>query len=152
MQRIAWPCLAVIATLATGQAASNAAAANVSGTSTKVAAAPVNACEKVKTTGWKAWLDKMPGPHKTPTLHVAGQATTSTGGWKLMLNRGATTKNLPPTQYFDFVAFAPTGPAPQVVTTAEVKAEIKNALPKYKEVVILCGKKAIATVPVKIVT
>jgi len=38
------------------------------------------------------------------------------------------------------------------VTTAEVKAEIKNALPKYKEVVILCGKKAIATVPVKIVT
>ncbi|WP_204325118.1 hypothetical protein, partial [Stenotrophomonas maltophilia] len=76
----------------------------------------VNACEKVKTAGWKAWLDKMPGPHMTPTLHVTGQATTPTGGWKLMPNRGATTKNLPPTQYFDFVAFAPTGPAPQVVT------------------------------------
>ncbi|MCP4620757.1 MAG: hypothetical protein GY844_30490, partial [Bradyrhizobium sp.] len=76
MQRIAWPCLAVIATLTTGYAASNAATAYVSGTSAKIAAAPVNACEKVKTAGWKAWLDKMPGPHMTPTLHVTGQATT----------------------------------------------------------------------------
>lgn len=165
MHRMTWPGLVLAAALAAGCTASDgnktapAATANETtneitnlSAATEVAAAAVNDCAKVKTKDWKAWVDVMPGPGSSPTLHVTGQATTPTSGWKLALNAGALDKSLPPSQHFGFVATAPTGPVQQVITTQEVKAEINNAQPKYKAVVISCGSTGIATIPVEIVS
>lgn len=165
MHRMTWPGLVLAAALAAGCTASDgnktapAATANETtneitnlSAATEVAAAAVNDCAKVKTKDWKAWVDVMPGPGSSPTLHITGQATTSTSGWKLALNAGPLDKSLPPSQHFDFVATAPTGPVQQVITTQEVKAEINNAQPKYKAVVISCGSTGIATIPVEIVS
>ena len=163
MQRITLPCLALVAALAAGCSAPDAnktapaatinetvnASANVSA-ATEVAV--VNDCAKVTTKDWKAWVDTMPGPGSSPTLHVTGQATTPTSGWTVVLNQGPLDKALPPTQHFALVATAPTGPVQQVITTQEVKAEIKNAQPKYKAVAISCDGTGIATIPVEIVS
>ena len=151
MQALSWPSLALVAMLAAGYTALDAREASLPAAA-DASAVPANACVSVKTTGWKAWLDKMPGPGSTPTLHVLGKATTPTAGWKLALHRGILDKALPPTQRFDFIATAPTGPVPQVVTTQDVKAEVKPALPKYRAVTIFCDGKEIATMPVRIVT
>lgn len=163
MHRMTWPSLALAAALVAGCTAPDgnetapAATANETtneipnvSAATEVAATAVNDCAKVKTKDWKAWVDVMPG--SSPTLHVTGQATTPTSGWKLALNAGALDKSLPPSQHFDFVATAPTGPVQQVITTQEVKAEINNAEPKYKGVIISCGGASVATIPVEIVS
>lgn len=169
MHRMTWPGLALAAILAAGCSAPDGnttappaitnesvneainQSANLSAASEVAATAP-NDCAKVTTKDWKAWVDTMPGPGSSPTLHVTGQGTTPTSGWKLALNVGPLDKSLPPTQHFDLVATAPTGPVTQVITTQEVKAEIKNAEPKYKGVAISCGGASIATIPVEIVS
>ncbi|MDQ0248665.1 hypothetical protein J2W22_000712 [Sphingomonas kyeonggiensis] len=163
MQRITLPCLAMVAALA---ASCTAPDANKTAPATTVneivndsgnvsAAADVavtNDCAKVTTKDWKAWVDTMPGPGSSPTLHVTGQATTPTSGWTVVLNQGPLDKALPPTQHFTLVATAPTGPVQQVITTQEVKAEIRNSQPKYKAVAISCGDTGIATIPVEVVS
>ncbi|MBB4099650.1 hypothetical protein [Sphingomonas kyeonggiensis] len=164
MHRMTWPGLALAAALAAGCTASegNKAApaattnetvnesANLSA-ATEVAAAAVNDCAKVKTKDWKAWVNVMPGPGSSPTLHVTGHAITPTGGWKVVLNTGPLDKALPPTQHFALVATAP-GQVTQVVTEWDLQVEIQDAQPKYKAVVISCGSTGIATIPVEIVS
>lgn len=121
-----------------------------SGTTASAVAAPVNACARIKTKGWNAWLNlQPPGP---PTLHVEGDATVPSTGWTLTLEPGPLNKMQPPTQTFLFVATPPEKPitAP-VVMQQKVNGEIKKALKRYKAVSILCGKSTIATVPVKII-
>jgi hypothetical protein len=147
MRRIILPSIALFSMLSVGGAALGADSARPAAGN---GAAPANSCARIKTTGWKAWLDTMPpGPR---TLHVAGEGTVPSTGWTLALKPGALTKSNPPTQMFEFIATAPPAISGPVVMKQKVTGEIKNALPRYKAVSILCGKTTVVTIPVKIVT
>lgn len=140
-------CTVILAAGCTKPAADNYASIAVNDVA--VAVTSPNGCAAIKTSGWKAWLNTMPGPGATRTLHVVGEAAPTTLGWTFELKASALTKPLPPTQIFEFIATPPNGQAGQTVPPPQpVKAEIANALPAYKSVEILCGRTTIASIPV----
>ena len=159
MSRFSWPCMILFGSLLAACGGSgggnnstvvdqNSASVVADANASVVTPAPVDACARIKTSGWKAWVNEMPGPGATRTLHVIGSAEVPTGGWTLQLNEGPLDKMMPPTQILNFVATPPSGIADQHVQQRDLKADISNAQPQYKGVDILCGRTTIATIPV----
>lgn len=84
--------------------------------------------------GWKAWLDRMPGSE--PTLHVTGKCVFSTGGHLVKLERVEVGINPPGILQLNLTIDPPIGPVTQVLTTVEVHYS-ENTNAAYTEVNIL---------------
>ncbi len=84
--------------------------------------------------GWKAWHDRMPpGP---ATLHVAGQCTFPTHGYKVTLKEAVPQGINPAILLLDRIVRAPTGPVIQIPQTVEVRFSKRTNF-KYTHVTIL---------------
>jgi hypothetical protein len=102
----------------------------------------------VKCGKWQAWLDLMPGPGATPTLHVTGECTTPTTGYKITLVPAVPQGINPKILLLKKVVKKPSGIVLPVVTKVPVHY-IKKKSPRYTAVTILPDG---VTVKVKIVT
>ncbi len=85
---------------------------------------------------WKAWHDRMPGPGKTPTLHVTGECSFPTAGYSVELRRHSPQGVNPAYLLLDKVVRAPSGPVAQVVTVVQVAYSEATDF-KYEFVTIL---------------
>jgi hypothetical protein len=130
------------------QKAENIAVANAD---TDVARAAPNACADLTSSKWEATLFAFPGPGSSARLEVEGDTVAPSGGYTLSLTLGALDKSMPPIQHVNLVAVKPQAGG-AVMTKAHVKGTFANAQPRYKAVVIDCDGKAVATVPVSIVS
>ena len=100
-------------------------------------------CPIVKSSGWQAHVDAMPGPNDNPRLIVTGDVTVPTGGYKLALRMGQVAESYPVqvTVYLD--ATPPSGPATQALETREVRGSWRSE-ERVGSVTVRCGSSAIA--------
>lgn len=96
------------------------------------------------TSGWRAWINAMPGPER-PQLIVLGQVTVPTGGYRIALAPGPTREIDPPVQELILTVTPPSGPATQAIVTREVRAQMP-ALPRYGAVAVRCGSEIVAEI------
>ncbi len=103
-------------------------------------------CAVIESRNWQAWVNAMPGPDATPTLHVTGEIVLPTPGYTIEWQLGALDRMLPPGQRLSFTTIAPEGMVTQVLTTVEVAYAGETAITDYREVMVSCGDKVLATI------
>lgn len=112
-------------------------------------AAPMDdakACDILGSSGWEAWINKMPGVGMTPTLHVVGKVEVRTGGYTFGWKEGPMDRSAIPKLRLKLVPVAPTGMAMQAITTEDVKYEAPALASGYSGVMISCGGTVIAEI------
>ena len=104
---------------------------------------PTSDCPIVRSTGWQAHVNAMPGPNDNPRLIVSGQVTVPTGGYQLALRMGQVAESYPVqvTVYLD--ATPPAGPATQALETREVRGTWRSE-ERVGSVTIRCGTRVLA--------
>ena len=104
----------------------------------------VGSCPFRNAGGWRAWVDRMPGPDR-PRLWVTGNVSAPTGGYRVWLELGPVLEIHPPIQQVLVRAEAPDGPATQAVVTHEVRGSFE-AMPEYGAVTVRCGSEVLADI------
>lgn len=56
------------------------------------------ACAVGESRDWAAWVNRMPGPGATPTLHVTGKVDVPHGGYTVTARAGAADRSATPVQ------------------------------------------------------
>lgn len=97
------------------------------------------------TANWRAWVNAMPGPNARPSLIVIGDATVPTGGYRMTLTLGPTTRSEPPQQIVHLTVTPPDGMATQAFVTQEVRGDFP-ALPRYGAVTIVCNGETVGRI------
>lgn len=97
------------------------------------------ACDVLDSRDWEAWINKMPGPGATPTIHVVGKVDVRTGGYTFEWQEGPMDRSAVPALRLKLVPKAPDGMAMQAITTEEVKWSGPALASGYSRVIIGCG-------------
>ncbi|MEQ9507031.1 MAG: hypothetical protein RLO80_12270 [Hyphomonas sp.] len=105
-----------------------------------------DACDVLESSGWEAWINKMPGPGATPTIHVIGKVTVRTGGYTFEWQEGPLDRSAMPALRLKLVPVAPTDMAMQALTTEDVKYEAPALATGYRSVIIGCGSETLAEI------
>ena len=105
-----------------------------------------NDCAILESSNWQAWVDAMPGPDATPTLHVTGEIVLPTPGYTIEWQMGALDRMQPPGQRLSISTTPPDGMVTQVITTVEVAYAGETAITNYREVIVSCGGEMLATI------
>jgi hypothetical protein len=94
----------------------------------------------------------MPGPNARPTLIVVGDATVPTGGYRMTLTLGPTTRSEPAQQIVHLNVTPPDGMATQAFVTQEVRGDFPG-LSRYGAVTIVCNGEQVGRIsPVETVS
>lgn len=112
-------------------------------------AAPVEeteACAVSDSRDWAAWIDRMPGPGATPTVHVSGKVDVNTGGYTFTWEEGPMDRSAIPALRLKLVPVKPDGMAMQVISTEEVHYSAPALSSGYSRVIIGCGGKTLAEI------
>ena len=104
------------------------------------------ACAILESSGWEAWINKMPGVGMTPTIHVIGQVTVRTGGYTFEWQEGPLDRSAMPALRLKLVPVAPDGMATMAITTEDVKYEAPALATGYRSVIIGCGGETLAEI------
>ncbi len=123
-----------------------ASAGAVSKAESPTAAAVLKSCPVVENSGWKAWVNRMPGPGAAPTLIVEGQVTLPSAGYTVELKLGRADRSAIPVQQLILEASAPAGQPAQVLTPQTARIDTPAIAGKYKAVQIVCGGDVIAEI------
>ncbi len=104
---------------------------------------PTPDCPVIRSTGWRAHVDAMPGPNDNPRLIVSGKVTVPTGGYRLSLRMGQVAESYPVqvTVYLD--ATPPSGMATQALVTHDVRGSWPSE-ERVGSVTVRCGTRALA--------
>lgn len=102
-------------------------------------------CPVLRSSGWTAHVDAMPGPGPGPELIVTGEVQLPTGGWSVELVRGPVLEVDPPIQELELRADPPEGGATQAIATHRVRATVP-ALQRYGAVRIRCAGEILAEI------
>lgn len=121
-----------------------AAALALAGCAAPPAEGQAGGCPTRSTTGWRAWINAMPGT-EPPRLLVTGEVTVPTGGWRVALTLGAIREIDPPVQEVILTLDPPSGFATQAIVTHEARGSFP-ALPRYGAVIVRCGGDVIAEI------
>lgn len=127
-------------------------AVTISASAPAFAKQPKNQCDRVATTNWQSWVDKMPGPGRNrPTLHVVARANTTdagnSAGWVYRLDRGKVRESLPPIQTVEFVAYRGTYSGPNKPRDpAQIHGTFTGAESRYAEIIVTCKGRIIARI------
>ena len=97
------------------------------------------ACDVLESRGWEAWVNKMPGPGATPTIHVIGRVDMRTGGYTFDWQEGPLDRSARPALRLKLVPKAPDGMALQAITAEDVKYQAPAFDAGYSRVIISCG-------------
>jgi len=105
-----------------------------------------NACAVIESSGWKAWVNRMPGPGAAPTLIVEGQVTLPMPGYVVTLSLGRADRSMTPVQQLILEATPPSGQVMQVLTPHTARIDTPAIGASYKAVQIVCGGNVIAEI------
>lgn len=97
-------------------------------------------CGVLESRDWAAWVNKMPGPDMTPTLHVTGKVDVRTGGYTFEWKQGPLDRSAMPTLRLKLIPKAPDGMATMAITTEEVSWSAPAGTIPYSRVLISCGE------------
>ena len=104
---------------------------------------PTLDCPIIRSSGWHAHVDAMPGPNDNPQLIVSGSVTAPTGGYKLSLRMGAVAESYPVQITVHLDAVPPSGPATQALETREVRGSWRSEQ-RVGSVIVRCGSRVLA--------
>lgn len=102
-------------------------------------------CPVIRSSGWQAHVDAMPGPNTNPRLIVSGRVTVPTGGYQVALRMGQVAESYPVqvTVYLD--ATPPTGMASQALVTHDVRGNWASE-ERVGSVTVRCGSRSLARI------
>jgi hypothetical protein len=102
-------------------------------------------CPVIESSGWTAWIDRMPGPNDNPTLHVRGAVTVPQDGYRFEWREGPMDRMMPPGLRLTLEPKAPEIGA-QVISEEEV-AYSGPAFPQgYRVIYVLCAGEPLAEI------
>lgn len=104
-------------------------------------------CDVLESRDWAAWVDMMPGPDMTPTIHVTGKVDVRTGGYTFEWKQGPLDRSATPALRLKLVPKAPDGMATMAITTEEVHWSAPAGGIAYSRVIIGCGPVTLAEIP-----
>lgn len=111
-----------------------------------VTPAPGDGCPVIDSRDWTAWINAMPGPDASPTLHVKGEVDLPTPGYEVTLTLGAADRSMTPVQQVNLSATPPDGMVTQVVTPYLVDFSSPAIVDTYKGITVLCSGKVLAEI------
>ena len=106
---------------------------------------PASDCPIVRSGGWQAHVNAMPGPNDNPQLIVRGDVTVPTGGYTLALRMGAVAESYPVQVTVHLDATPPQGPATQALETREVRGSFRSE-ERVDSVTVRCGGRSLARI------
>ncbi len=139
----AWIGLAAILVSACGEPADDGPVVELVEVETPNAA---DICAVIDSRNWQAWVDAMPGPNATPTLHVTGEVDLPTPGYQITWRLGALDRMQPPGQRLIMETTPADGMVAQVITTVGVSYAGESAITDYREAIVVCGDEVLATI------
>jgi hypothetical protein len=107
---------------------------------------PEARCAVSASRDWSAWINRMPGPGATPTLHVTGQIDLPTPGYTATLTAGAADRSATPVQQLILNITPPSGMVAQVITTETVNYQGPTIAQSYRGVTIRCAGQTLAEI------
>ena len=106
---------------------------------------PTGDCPIVRSAGWQAHVNAMPGPNRNPRLIVRGDVTVPTGGYSLALQAGPVAESYPVQVTVRLIATPPDGPATQALETREVRGSFRSE-ERVGSVTVRCGTRVLARI------
>ncbi len=104
-----------------------------------------SACPVIASSGWNAWIDRMPGPNDNPTLHVRGTVTVPQDGFTFTWREGPMDRMMPPGLRLILEPRPPEIGA-QVISEEPV-AYSGPAFPRgYRVIYVICGEDQLAEI------
>ena len=103
-------------------------------------------CPVIASRGWAAWVDRMPGLDRRPTLHVTGEIDLPTPGYTETWVVGPADRADPPAQVLELRLAPPDGIVAQVVTPTSVRYAGDAAYPAYRAIHVSCGDRVLAQI------
>lgn len=103
-------------------------------------------CAVIESRNWEAWLNTMPGPGSTATLHVQGEIVLPTPGFDARLSAGRADRSATPSQQLNLDLTPPSGIVSQVQTTEQVSYQGPAIAAQYANVRVMCGGRMIAEI------
>ncbi len=105
-----------------------------------------NACAVRDSSGWEAWVNRMPGPGATPTVHVVGKVDVPTGGYTFEWEVGPMDRSMTPALKLELIPVKPDGMATMAITTEDVHYMGPVAGSAYRSITITCGGETLAEI------
>lgn len=96
-------------------------------------------CDVLESRDWAAWVNLMPGPDASPTVHVTGQVDVRTGGYTFDWQTGPLDRSAMPKLRLKLIPIAPDGMATMAITTEEVHYSAPTGGIAYSGVLVSCG-------------
>ena len=105
-----------------------------------------NDCAVLESRDWEAWVNRMPGPGATPTVHVVGQVDVNTGGYTFEWEVGPMDRSMTPALKLELIPVKPDGMATMAITTEDVHYMGPVAGSAYRSITITCGGETLAEI------
>ena len=102
-------------------------------------------CGIVRSSGWAAWVNAMPGPNARPTLIVTGKVTVPTGGYRFAWRDMRVMESYPVQVAVELNAIPPDGPATQALVTHDVRGQWPVD-PPVGSLTVRCGDMVLARI------
>lgn len=103
-------------------------------------------CDVLESRDWAAWVNLMPGPDASPTLHVTGKVDVRTGGYTFDWQTGPLDRSARPKLRLKLIPKAPDGMATMAITTEEVNYSAPAGGIEYSGVLVSCGTVTLADI------
>jgi len=103
-------------------------------------------CDVLESRDWAAWVNLMPGPDASPTVHVTGKVDVRTGGYTFDWQTGPLDRSATPKLRLKLIPIAPDGMATMAITTEEVNYAAPAGGIEYSGVLISCGGVTLADI------
>ncbi|HEX8902290.1 hypothetical protein [Vitreimonas sp.] len=107
---------------------------------------PSAACAVLDSRDWSAWINRMPGPNATPTLHVTGKVDLPNPGYTVTVRDGPADRSAQPVQQIILETSQRSGMFTQAVITADVHYIGPVIAPSYRAIRIMCGGRQLAEI------
>ncbi|PKP83284.1 MAG: hypothetical protein CVT79_00240 [Alphaproteobacteria bacterium HGW-Alphaproteobacteria-18] len=108
--------------------------------------AVTDACAVRESRNWAAWVNRMPGPGATPTVHVTGEVDVPTGGYSFDWEVGPMDRSMTPALKLKLIPIKPDGMATMAITPEEVHYSGPLAGSAYRSITITCGSQTLAEI------
>lgn len=104
------------------------------------------ACAVIESSGWEAFINRMPGVDAKPTITVVGKVTVPTSGYEFNWQEGPLDRSAMPVLMLKLEPVAPDGISLPALTTEQVVYKA-DALPNgYRGVKVFCGGELLAEI------
>lgn len=108
--------------------------------------ATTDQCAVMDSRDWEAWINRMPGPDATVSVHVVGKVDVRSGGYTFNWEVGPMDRSMTPILNLKLIPVAPTDSATMAISTEEVQYTGPLAGSSYRGVTVTCGGQTLAEI------